>query len=259
MTLPDPLLVERPSDAIVVFRLNRPQVRNALNLEVRARLGDEVTRHAADEKIRCLIITGSDTVFAAGADIGQMAEAGPIEIMARNLQKYWRTIMDCPKPVIAAIEGFALGGGLELALCADIIVAGEGARLGLPEVKIGILPGGGGTQKLARLVGAKRAMLLIITGKMFGAAEALSMGVISEVAPTGQALPRALEIAAEIAAMPPISVMQIKEVVNAGLSMPLDAALVMERRAFAMQFATGDQKEGMRAFLEKRAPKFEGK
>src|ERR1039458_8211168 len=139
MTPPDSLLVERPSDAIVVFRLNRLQGRNALNREVRARLADEVPRHAADEKIRCLIITGSDTVFAAGADIGQMAEAGPIEIMARNLQKYWHTTMDCPMPVIAAIEGFALGGGLELALCADIIVAGEGARLGLPQVQLGIL------------------------------------------------------------------------------------------------------------------------
>src|SRR5674476_997036 len=199
MTESDPLLVERPSDAIVVFRLNRPQVRNALNLEVRARLADEVTRHADDPAVRCLIITGSDTVFAAGADIGQMAEASPVEIMARNLQKYWRTIMDCPKPVIAAIEGFALGGGLELALCADIIVAGEGAKLGLPEVKLGILAGGGGTQKLARLVGRQRAMLLLMTGKMFGAAEALSMGVISEMAPTGQALARAIEIAREIA------------------------------------------------------------
>src|SRR5450830_904802 len=259
MTPPDSLLVERPSDAIVVFRLNRPHVRNSLNLEVRARLADEVTRHAADEKIRCLIVTGSDAVFAAGADIGEMAEAGQVEIMARNLQKYWRTIMDCPKPVIAAIEGFALGGGLELALCADIIVAGEGARLGLPAVKLGILPGGGGTQKLARLVGRHRAMLLLMTGKMFTAAEALSMGVISEMAPTGQALTRALEIAHEIAAMPPISVMQIKEIVNAGLNAPLDTALMLERKAFQLQFATSDQKEGMRALLEKRKPKFEGK
>ena len=259
MTTPDSLLVERPSDAIVVFRLNRPQVRNALNLEVRARLADEVTRHAADEKIRCLIVTGSDTVFAAGADIGEMAEAGPVEVMARNVQKYWRTIMDCPKPVIAAIEGFALGGGLELALCADIIVAGEGARLGLPEVKIGILPGGGGTQKLARLVGRQRAMLLLMTGKMFSAAEAFSMGVISEMAPTGQALARAIEIAREIAGMPPIAVMQIKEIVNAGLNAPLETALMLERKALLLQFATSDQKEGMRAFLEKRKPTFEGK
>jgi enoyl-CoA hydratase/carnithine racemase len=259
MTAADVLLVEYPSDVIVVLRLNRPQVRNALNLEVRTRLADEVTRHAADGKIRCLIITGSDKAFAAGADIGEMAEADPVEVMARNVQKYWRTIMDCPKPVIAAIEGFALGGGLELALCADIIVAGEDARLGLPEVKLGILAGGGGTQKLARLVGGKRAMLLLLTGRMFGAAEALSMGLVSEMAATGHALARAIEIAGEIAAMPPIAVMQIKEIVNAGLNAPLETALMLERKAFQLQFATNDQKEGMRAFLEKRKPTFEGK
>lgn len=259
MPTPDPLLVERPSNDIVVLRLNRPDVRNALNLEVRTRLADEIIRYGTDAQARCLIITGSDTVFAAGADIGEMSEAGPVEIMARNVQKYWRTIMDCPKPVIAAVEGFALGGGLELALCADFIIAGEGARLGLPEVKLGILAGGGGTQKLARLVGRQRAMLLLMTGRMFGAAEAMSMGVVGEVAPMGQALARALEVAREIAAMPPISIMQIKEIVNAGLNAPLETALMLERKAFQLQFATRDQKEGMRAFLEKRKPEYEGK
>jgi enoyl-CoA hydratase/carnithine racemase len=259
MTAPDILLVERPSDAVVVLRLNRPEVRNALNLDLRARLADQVTRQAADSAVRCLIITGSDTVFAAGADIKVMAEADPIEIMARNQQKYWRTIMDCPKPIIAAIEGYALGGGLELALCADIIVAGDGAKLGLPEVKLGILAGGGGTQKLTRLVGSKRAMLLLLTGRMFDATEALAMGVVSEVAPAGQALTRAIEIATEIAAQPPIAVLQIKEIVNAGINAPLDTALMLERKALLLQFATQDQKEGMRAFLEKRKPKFEGK
>jgi len=259
MTAPDELLIERPSNDIVVFRLNRPDVRNALNIEVRSRLADEVARHAADPVIRCLIITGSDKVFASGADINEMALNGPVEAMARNVQKYWRAISDCPKPVIAAIEGYALGGGFELALCADIIVAGEGAKLGLPEVKIGILPGGGGTQKLARLISAKRAMLLLMTGRMFGAAEALAMGVISEMAPAGQALPRAIEIAREIAAVAPIAVQQIKEIVNAGLNAPLETALALERKALQLLFATRDQKEGMRAFLEKRKPKFEGK
>jgi enoyl-CoA hydratase len=259
MTAPGSLLIERPSKEIVVFRINRPEVRNALNLEVRTGLADGIARYAADLDIRCLIITGSDTVFAAGADIGEMAGAGPVEVMARNVQQYWRAIMSCPKPVIAALEGFTLGGGLELALCTDIIVAGEGARLGLPEVKLGILAGGGGTQKLARLIGSKRAMLLLLTGRMFSAAEALSMGVISEVAPTGQALPRAIEIASEIAAMAPIAVMQIKEIVNAGLNAPLDTALMLERKAFQLLFATRDQKEGMAAFKEKRKPKFEGK
>ena len=259
MNTQDQVIVERPASDIVVLKINRPQVRNALNLEVRTRLADEVARAGADDSVRCIVITGSDTVFAAGADIGEMADAGPVEVMARNVQKYWRTLMDCPKPLIAAVEGFALGGGLELALCADIIVAGEGAKLGLPEVKVGILPGGGGTQKLARLVGRHRAMLLIMTGRMFGAAEALSMGVVSDIVPAGQALARALDIAREIAAMPPISIMQIKEVVNAGLNAPLETALMLERKAFQLQFATRDQKEGMQAFLEKRKPKFEGK
>ncbi|MEJ2626104.1 MAG: enoyl-CoA hydratase-related protein [Pseudolabrys sp.] len=259
MTEPDPLLVEYPADDIVVFRLNRPQVRNALNLTVRQRLAAEVARHGADPAIRCLLITGSDTVFAAGADINEMANAGPMEVMARNVQQYWRVLMDCPKPLIAAVEGFALGGGLEMALCADIIVAGEGAKLGLPEAKIGILPGGGGTQKLARLVGRQRAMLLLMTGRVLGAAEALAMGVASEVAPAGGALARALEIAQEIAAMPPVSVKQIKEIVNAGLNAPLETALMLERKAFELQFATQDQKEGMKAFMEKRKPKYEGK
>jgi enoyl-CoA hydratase/carnithine racemase len=259
MTASDVVLVERPSNDIVVFKINRPQVRNALNLAVRTRLSEEVGRHAADPAIRCLIITGNEAAFAAGADIAEMADAGPVEVMARNVQKYWRTITDCPKPVIAAVEGFALGGGLELALCADIVVAGEGAKLGLPEVKVGILPGGGGTQRLARLVGSKRAMLLMLTGKMFSASEALAMGVISELAPTGKALERALEIAREIAVMPPISVQQIKEIVHAGLNAPLETALMLERKAFQLQFATSDQKEGMRAFMEKRKPAFEGK
>jgi enoyl-CoA hydratase/carnithine racemase len=259
MTEPDPLLVERPSDDITVLRLNRPAVRNALNLPVRVALSEEIIRYSADEKARCLIITGSDKVFASGADIAEMAEAGPIEIMARNIQKYWRTIMDCPKPVIAAVEGYALGGGLELALCADIIVAGESAKLGLPEVKLGILAGGGGTQKLARLVGRQRAMLLLMTGRMFSAKEAFDMGIVGEVAPAGQAFVRALETAREIAAMPPVSIMQIKEIVNAGLNAPLETALMLERKALQLQFATRDQKEGMKAFLEKRKPVYEGK
>jgi enoyl-CoA hydratase len=257
--MPNDLLIEHPASGIVVFRLNRPEVRNALNLSVRIRLAEEVTRFGADPAICCLIVTGSDKAFAAGADISEMAEATPAEVKERNVQQYWRAISDCPKPLIAAVEGHALGGGLELALCADIIVAGEGARLGLPEVKLGILPGGGGTQRLARLVGLKRAMLLLMTGRMFGAAEALAMGVISEMAPAGQALPRALEIATEIAAMPPAAVAEIKRVVNEGVNAPLDAALLIEQRAYEGLYATADQKEGMRAFLAKRKPRFEGK
>ena len=255
----DPLLIERPADDIVVLRINRPEVRNALNMAVRTALAGEIAKHAADPAVRCLVLTGDDKAFAAGADISEMAEAGPVEMLMRNVQQYYRAISECPKPLIAAVEGFALGGGLELALCADIIVAGEGARMGLPEVKLGILPGGGGTQKLARLVGRSRAMLLMMTGRMFGAQEGYGMGVVSEVTPAGQALARALDIAREIASMPPISVQQIKEIVNAGLNAPLDTALMLERKAYLVQYATRDQKEGMRAFLDKRKPKYEGK
>ena len=257
--MPDELLIEHSSSSVVVFRLNRPHVHNALNLAIRVQLAEAITRLAADPAIRCLVVTGSDKAFAAGADLSEMAEATPEEVKERNVQRYWRAISDCPKPLIAAIEGYALGGGLELALCADIIVAGEDSRLGLPEVKVGILPGGGGTQRLTRLVGLKRAMLLLMTGRMFGAADALAMGVISEMAPSGQALTRALEIATEIAAMPPIAVAQIKRVVNEGVNQPLDAALMMEQLAYEGLYETSDQKEGMRAFLEKRKPKFVGK
>lgn len=259
MADPDPLIVERPSEAVALLRLNRPQVRNALNLPLRKRLAEEVTKAVADPAVRAIVLTGNDQAFAAGADIGEMADAGPIDIMIRNVQQYYRVVAECPKPVIVAIEGFALGGGLELALCADIIVAADGARLGLPEVKIGILPGGGGTQRLTRLVGRSRAMLLLMTGRMFGAQEAFAMGVVSEMTPKGEALKHALDIANEIASMPPISVRQIKEIVNEGLNAPLDTALMLERKAYLLQYATQDQKEGMRAFLDKRKPKFEGK
>ncbi|HEY6028438.1 MAG TPA: enoyl-CoA hydratase-related protein [Pseudolabrys sp.] len=259
MADPDPLLVERPSEAVTLLRLNRPQVRNALNLPLRKRLAEEVSNAVANPAVRAIVLTGNEQAFAAGADIGEMADAGPIDIMVRNVQQYYRVVAECPKPVIVAIEGFALGGGLELALCADVIVAADGARLGLPEVKIGILPGGGGTQRLSRLVGRSRAMLLLMTGRMFGAQEAFAMGVASELTPKGEALKRALEIAEEIAAMPPISVQQIKEIVNEGLNAPLDTALMLERKAYLLQYATADQKEGMRAFLDKRKPKFEGK
>jgi enoyl-CoA hydratase len=256
--MPDVLLIERPTDDIVVLRLNRPEVRNALNLAIRVELAEGVTRFAADPQIRCLIVTGSDKVFASGADLSEMAEASAADIRARNVQQYWRAISDCGKPLLVAVEGYALGGGLELALCADIIVAGEGARLGLPEVKVGILPGGGGTQRLARLAGSKRAMLLLMTGRMLSAAEALAMGIISDVAPAGQALARAIEIAREIAAMPPIAVRQIKQVVRQGLDGPLEAALRLEQEAYEGLYDTADQKEGMRAFLEKRKPVFRG-
>jgi len=269
MTTQPHALVEQRGHVLVVT-MNRPEAKNALSGPMLAGMTAAWNQVDEDPDIRVAILTGAGGAFCAGADLKAITTSHPGDSMNSSAGAEGARSMDLSviesllkgrrllKPLIAAVEGYALGGGLELALCADIIVAGESARLGLPEVKVGILPGGGGTQKLARLVGRHRAMLLIMTGRMFGAAEALTMGVVSEVAPAGQALTRALEIAHEIAAMPAISIMQIKEIINAGLNASLDTALMLERKAFQLQFATRDQKEGMRAFMEKRKPKFEG-
>ena len=171
----------------------------------------------------------------------------------------WKVIADCPKPIIAAVNGFALGGGCELAMHADIIIAGESAKFGQPEVKVGVMAGGGGTQRLVRAVGKFKAMKMLLTGEPVGAAEAESMGLASEVVPDGQVLERALEVASTIAALPPLAIRHTKEVVLAGADSSLDAGLTLERKAFDILFDTQDQKEGMSAFIEKRTPKFKGR
>ncbi len=188
-----------------------------------------------------------------------MAEAGAIDILLRDTHLLWQAIADCPKPVIAAVNGYALGGGCELAMHADIIVAGEGATFGQPEIRVGIMPGAGGTQRLARAVGKFKAMKMVLTGEPVSAGEADAMGLVSEVVADGEVVDRALELAGRIAAMPPIAVRQIKEVLLAGADAPLATALALERKAFQILFASSDQKEGMKAFLEKRKPDFEGR
>jgi len=180
-------------------------------------------------------------------------------MMQTGVRRLWKAIADCPKPVIAAVNGFALGGGCELAMHADIIVAGEGARFGQPELGVGVIPGGGGTQRLVRAVGKFRAMKMLLTGEMVDARQALEMGLVSEVVPDADVLDRALALARRIAELPPIAVMLCKEVVLTGQDCPLDAALSLERKAFELLFATEDQKEGMRAFAEKRKPNFQGR
>jgi enoyl-CoA hydratase/carnithine racemase len=198
-------------------------------------------------------------VFAAGADIRDMVERTPVDMLTRRSEKLWQPVASCPKPVIAAVNGYAFGGGCELAMHADIIVAGEGASFGQPEVRVGIMPGAGGTQRLTRAVGKFRAMKMLLTGEPVSARDALAMGLVSEVVPDGQVLDRALAIANTIAAMPPLAVMQIKETVLAGEDSSLEAGLMLERKAFQILFASSDQKEGMRAFLEKRKAEFQGK
>ncbi len=250
------VITERPMAGVAVLRIDRPEARNALNQAVRARLAEAFAEFSTDESVRVVVLTGSDKVFAAGADIKAMAEAGSAEMMA--LPDTWTPVRAFRKPLIAAVSGWALGGGCELAMHADIIVAGEGARFGQPEVRVGIIPGAGGTQRLTRAVGKFKAMRILLTGEPVTAREAEAMGLVSEVVPDGEVMARALALASAIAALPPLAARKIKELVLAGADMPLDAALFLERQAFQLMFSTEDQKEGMRAFLEKRPPAFKG-
>ncbi|MGZ7079266.1 MAG: enoyl-CoA hydratase [Thermoanaerobaculia bacterium] len=253
------VLREQAGDGIAVVRINRPEVRNALNLAVREQLGEHFTALGSDDVTRCIIITGGEKVFAAGADLRDMVDRTPVDMSARRSERLWAPIASCPKPVIAAVNGFALGGGCELAMLADIIVAGEGASFGQPEVRVGIMPGAGGTQRLTRAVGKYRAMRMLLTGEPVTARDALSMGLVSEVVADSEVFDTAVRIAKTIASLPPLAILQIKEAVLAGQDASLETAIALERKAFQLLFSTEDQKEGMRAFLEKRKPEFRGR
>lgn len=252
------VLREGLDGGILLLRINRPEAKNALNQEVRQQLAAHFQAAGKDEAVKAIVITGNGEAFAAGADIKAMADAGAVEMMLRRNHEYWEAIARCPKPVVAAVNGYALGGGCELAMHADIIVAGEGATFGQPEVRVGIMPGAGGTQRLARAVGKFRAMLICMTGQSFSGREAFEMGLVSKVVPDGEVLDSALAIARTIAAMPPLAIQQIKEVLLAGQDAPLETALMLERKAFQLLFASADQKEGMKAFQEKRRPSYRG-
>lgn len=253
------VLVERPLPQVAVVRLNRPEARNALSQALRQRLAEQFSLLGQDDTVRCIVLTGGERIFAAGADLRAMVDSTPIDILLLNNQRMWQAISSCPKPVIAAVNGFALGGGCELAMHADIIVAGEGAMFGQPEIKVGIMPGAGGTQRLARAVGKFKAFRMLLTGEPVSARDAEAMGLVSEVVADDQVQARALALAAQIAAMPPLAVAQIKEVLIAGQDASLEAALMLERKAFQLLFASADKKEGMQAFLDKRAAQFTGR
>jgi len=255
----DVVLLERPAEGVVLLRINRPEARNALNLEVRKLLARHLADIGEDTTTRAVVLTGNERSFAAGADIKEMADVGTIEALQRGVHKLWRAIAGCPKPVIAAVNGYALGGGCELAMTCDIIVAGESARFGQPEVLIGIIPGGGGTQRLTRAVGKYKAMKYILTGEQIPAKEALEMGLASEVVPDPEVEGRAIDLARQIAVLPPLAVQLAKEAVLAGMEAPLASALALEVKSLQILFSSRDQKEGMRAFIEKRKPKFQGK
>ena len=258
-TIENEVIASTNSNGIAVLRINRPEVRNALNQSVRCKLAEHFDRLGRDPNIRCIVLTGGDKVFAAGADLREIAECTPIDMHLRQVHRLWQSIADCPKPVIAAVNGYALGGGCELAMHADIIVAGRTATFGQPEIKVGIMPGAGGTQRLTRAIGKFQAMKLLLTGQPFSGEEAFAMGLASEVVDDEQVQERALELAGVISAMPPLAVTQIKEVLLAGQDASLDAALMLERKAFHLLFASQDQKEGMAAFFEKRKPTYAGR
>ena len=253
------VLIERPSEGVALVRLHRPEATNALSLELQHQLAQAFTELAHDDAVRCIVLTGGEQVFAAGGDIRSMVEATPVDILQRHTERLWAPIQHCPKPVIAAVCGYAFGGGAELAMHCDIIIAGEGASFAQPEIRIGIMPGIGGTQRLVRAVGKFNAMRMLLTGRPITADEAQVMGLVSLVVPDPQVLEEALAMARTIAGMPPLAAQQIKEVVLAGLDAPLETALMLERKANQLLFATRDQKEGMQAFIDKRKPRFEGR
>jgi len=240
-----------------LIALNRPKALNALNDALMTELGEALAAFDADEAIGAIVITGSDKAFAAGADIGAMKDWGYMDVYkGEYITRNWERMKSVRKPVIAAVAGYALGGGCELAMMCDIIFAAEGARFGQPEIKLGIIPGAGGTQRLPRAVGKAKAMDLVLTGRMMDAAEAERAGLVSRVLPADRLLDEALAAAAQIAEFSLPSVMMAKESINRAYETPLAEGILFERRAFHALFATEDQKEGMAAFVEKRKPGF---
>ena len=244
-------------DGVAIVQLNRPEAKNALNIELRQKLAQIFNEISVNNAVKVIVITGGEHVFAAGADINDFLTATTSQMYLRHIEAYWQSISDCPKPIIAAVNGYALGGGCELAMHADIIIAHRAAKFGQPEVRLGLMPGAGGTQRLLRAIGKFKTMLLVLTGKMFSAEEACHMGLVSEVV-EGDATLHAIEIAKTIASFSLIAVQQIKEVTNLGQDMSLDGALALERKALQILFDTKDQKEGAKAFLEKRTPNYQG-
>ncbi|MEC5146278.1 enoyl-CoA hydratase-related protein [Chitinophaga sp. 212800010-3] len=241
------------------IQLNRPKELNALNLRLMAELRDALKSLDADNDVRTIVISGNEKAFAAGADIKQMAEQSAIDMYHTDQFSTWDTVKKTKKPVIAAVSGFALGGGCELAMLCDMIVASETARFGQPEIKLGIMPGAGGTQRLTRAVGKALAMEMVLTGRLITAAEALQAGLINRVVPPELFLSEAIKLAADTAAMSPIALKMAKEAVLKAFETSLEEGLYFERKNFYLLFASEDQKEGMKAFMEKRTPVFKGR
>jgi enoyl-CoA hydratase len=256
--MPETLLIEH-QDAVTLVRLNRPQALNALNSEVLAELIEAFAAYDADPAQRCLVLTGSEKAFAAGADIKEMQAQGFADMYAANYFAGWERVTATRKPWLAAVAGFALGGGCEVAMMADFILAADTAKFGQPEIKLGVAPGMGGSQRLARAVGKAKAMEMCLTGRMIGAEEAERCGLVARVVPAAELLDEALKVARAIAAMAPLAAIANKEMVNAAFETTLAQGIGFERRLFHGLFGTADQKEGMAAFVEKRAGNWTGR
>jgi enoyl-CoA hydratase len=252
------IVVEHPADGVGLVKMNKPRTFNSLTGPLMDELMTALETMDADESIRCMVITGTERVFAAGADIKEMSEATPVEMIAKAFIARWERLRDLRKPVIAAVSGYALGGGCELALACDIIVASETAVFGQPEINLGVIPGAGGTQRLSRAMGKALTMEMVLNDRRLSAEEAERFGLVNRVAPVDAYLAEAIALASEIAARAPVAIRFAKEAVNQAFETTLAAGLAYERQLFYGLFATRDQKEGMAAFLEKRDPKWLG-
>ncbi|KAL7054888.1 hypothetical protein AAHC03_024469 [Spirometra sp. Aus1] len=244
------------SNAVGLITLNRPETLNSLSSALLRELASALETLKMEESIKCLVLTGSERVFAAGADVKELSDLSYSDIHNRDFFAYWERLSACKKPVIAAVNGIALGGGCELAMMCDIIYAGEKAKFGQPEIKLGLIPGAGGTQRLIRAVGKSRAMEMILSGEMITAQEALAAGLVSRVYPVNEVVDRAVGLADRISRFSSLALRASKESVNAAFNTTLSQGLKFERQSFFGCFATNDSKEGMQAFIEKREPKF---
>jgi len=253
------ILTSEPRKGIGVIQINRPHALNALSLQTMTEIVEAMERYDKSEDILCIVLHGNEKAFAAGADIKEMSGAGSIEMLERDQFAKWERIRAIKKPIIGAISGFALGGGCELAMNCDMLIASETAQFGQPEINIGVMPGAGGTQRLTRAVGKVRAMEIALTGRMISAKEAWRCGLVNRVVPVESYLQEALALASEIASKAPLAVQLIKESVLKSFSSTLEGGLEFERKNFYLLFASEDQKEGMNAFIEKRKPMWKKK
>lgn len=256
--MPNETIIET-KDRVGIVRINRPDKLNALNMATMAQVVEALETFDANHDVRCMLLTGSERAFAAGADINEMADAGMTEMYYRNQFARWERIKRVQKPIVGAISGYALGGGCELMMHCDIIVASETARFGQPEINIGVMPGAGGTQRLTRAIGKARAMDMVLTGRMITAAEAQAAGLVSRVVPVEHFYSEAFKVCQELATKSPMALRLAKEACLKAFEMSLTEGLEYERKLFYMLFATADQKEGMKAFQEKRPAVFAGK